>query len=184
MAKNENKDQYMKALSTSFQNKDWFSFSVIAFNKDYGVMCEAFKLYYDKLPDDKKYGFALHAYVHGGNNYPIVRKAVRNALKYKINDHIEYDLPPELTDADEIEIYRAGEEPITTAKYRMSWTTSINIARYYYYEINNEDSPKHLYKGKIKPEHVIAYYDRKNDQEIVQYRHVYDIEEISPDSIG
>ena len=137
----------------------------------YEVMPLAF-LFYDEVPDNLKYDFCTQAYTHHGDSIPAVRKAVRGALKYG-----KPILPEHLRELEYIEVYRAGEEPITKAAYRISWTTQKEVALFFLNEWSGRHA-NHLYKGKIKPRHVIAYTDDRKESEIMQYRHVYDIEEI------
>ena len=126
--------------------------------------------FYDNIPDKLKYDFATQAYTHHGDNVPTVRKAVRGALKYG-----KPTLPEELAAQEEITVYRAGKEPPEKAKYRISWTTELQVALFF---LKRGRHSIHLYKGKIKPEHIIAYTDDRSEKEIMQYRHVYDIEEL------
>ena len=131
--------------------------------------------FYDDIPDDMKYEFCTGAYTHHGDSVPGVRKAVRNALKYG-----RPKLPEDIVSADEVVVFRAGEEPIEKAKYRISWTTDINVALFFLNRgrlIGRHAS--HLYTGKIKPEKIIAYTDDRKEREIMQYRNVYAIQEIT-----
>lgn len=131
--------------------------------------------FFEEIPDNLKYDFCVDAYTSHGDSVPVVRKAVRNALKYG-----KPDLPEEFKNAEYIVVYRAGEEPINKAKYRISWTTDKAIALFFLntYALRHAT---HLYRGKIKPCHVIAYTQDRNESEIMQYNHVYDIEEITAD---
>lgn len=150
----------------------WREFCEIAL-KCYEVMQDAF-IFYDEVPDNMKYDFAIDAYIHHGDSIPAVRKAVRGALKYG-----RPTLPEELKGVDAITIYRAGEEPLEKSKYRISWTVSKDIALFFL----NEWSSRHanfLYRGKIRPEHIIAYCNEREEKEVMQYGHVYDIEDITP----
>lgn len=143
----------------------------------YEVMPIAF-YFYDEVPDNMKYSFCTEAYTHHGDSIPAVRKAVRSALKYG-----RPELPEELKNAQEITVYRAGEEPIDKAKYRISWTTDKSVAEFFLNAYIGRHA-SHLYKGKIKPEHIICYTNDRKEQEIMQYRHVYDIEDITEATTG
>lgn len=129
--------------------------------------------FYNEVPDELKYEFAIHAYSHHGDSIPKVRKAVRSALKYG-----KPIFPPEIQNAEEITVYRAGEEPIQKAKYRISWTTDINTALFFLNTYNMRHA-QHLYQAKIKPCKVIAYYNDRDESEIMQYGNVYDIVDIT-----
>lgn len=138
----------------------------------YETLPDAF-MFYDKLPDNLKYYFCTEAYTHHGDSLPIVRKAVRSALKYG-----KPKLPKKLATADEITVYRAGEEPINLARYRISWTTDKKVALFFLNEYNGRHA-SHLYRGKIKPEKIICYTNDRKEKEIMQYNNVYDLEEIT-----
>ena len=103
---------------------------------------------------------------------PLVRKCVREALKYRPKNA----LPEEILSQKEITIYRAGEEPIEKAKYRISWTSDIEVARKFLYVYNySKYRAKYLYKGVIKTDKIIAYYNEREEHEILQYRNVQNI---------
>ena len=82
-----------------------------------------------------------------------------------------------MAEQKEITVYRAGEEPIEKAKYRISWTTDINTALFF---LNDyiERHAAHLYTGKIKPGKIIAYTNDRDESEVLQYGSVYDIQEL------
>ena len=75
-------------------------------------------------------------------------------------------------------VYRAGEEPIDKAKFRISWTLSEAVALFFLNEYGKRHA-SHLYRGKIRREKVIAYTNTRNEEEIMQYRNVFDIEDIT-----
>lgn len=149
---------------------EWEEFVHLAL-KVYEIMPIAFR-YYDKVPDNLKYDFCIQAYLHHGDSIPAVRKAVREALKYG-----KPKLPKNMQNADFIEVYRAGEETIDKAPYRISWTTKKEVALFFLNEWR-ERHANHLYKAKIKPQDIIAYTNDREEFEIMQYRKVYDITEI------
>lgn len=150
---------------------EWEQFITTALSI-YEVMPLAFS-FYEEVPDSMKYDFAVSAYINHGDSIPAVRKAIRGARRYG-----EPDLPPELAAQEAITVYRAGEEPIAKAPCRISWTTSRETALFFLREYIGRHAT-HLYRAKIKPERVIAYTNARNEKEILQYRGVYDIEEIT-----
>ena len=170
------KEFWLPDLMESRRAGDWNAFITRAL-ACYEVMPEAFS-FFDEVPDELKYQFAIDAYMHHGDSIPAVRKAVRNALKWG-----RPELPKEIADAQEITVYRAGEEPIDKAKYRISWTTDKSVAEFFLSAYIGRHA-SHLYKGKIKPEHIICYTNDRKEQEIMQYRHVYDIEDITEATTG
>lgn len=150
--------------------KEWEKFTEMALCV-YEVMPDAFK-HYDEIPDRLKYNFAVDAYVHHGDSVPAVRAAVRNALKYG-----KPKLPQSIAKKDVITVYRAGEEPIEKAKYRISWTTKRKVAEWFFYEYSKRAC--HLYRAQIKTEDIIAYTNCRKENEVMQYRKVFNIEEIT-----
>lgn len=132
--------------------------------------------FFDKIENEKlKYEFALDAYQHRGDHVPIVRHAVRKCAKFKKeNLPEEYQLPEELKKAESITVYRAGEESIEKARYRISWTTSKETAEWFMYKWRGRHA-HNLYQGIINPEKVIAYIDDRKESEILQYADVRDI---------
>ena len=157
------------------EHGDWKRFIDISLSF-YEVMPIAFR-YFSEIPDDLKYRFAIDAYIHHGDSIPAVRKAVRSALRYG-----KPDLPKELAVQEEIVVYRAGEEPIQKAKYRISWTTDKEVALFFHNEWNNRHA-NHLYQARIKTKHIIGYTDEREEKEVLQYRRVYDIKEILDDDL-
>jgi hypothetical protein len=118
----------------------------------------------------------VECYTQNGDRMPVVRKYVRQARKYA---PIEKRIPPELQKKSVVEIYRAGDEPIELAKYRISWTTDLKVAQWFYDRaLLCGQSPRHLYRGSIKPNQIIWYIDDREEREIMQYGSVHDISEI------
>lgn len=130
--------------------------------------------FYDEIPDSMKYSFAIEAYIHHGDSIPAVRRAVRTAAKYG-----KPELPADIAAQETITIYRAGEEPIEKSKCRISWTTDYNVAVFFYSEYMHKHA-NHLYQGTIRTADIIAYCDDRQEKEVMQYRKVYDIKEITP----
>ena len=165
------KKTYLPQLLEYREAGNWEKFTDLALAV-YEVMPEAF-FFYDEIPDSLKYDFAVQAYLHHGDSIPAVRKAVRGARKYG-----KPTLPPELQEQEEITIYRAGEEDIEKCKYRISWTTGLEVAYFFLNEYQHRHA-NHLYRAKIKTADIIAYTDERNEKEVMQYRKVFCIEDIT-----
>lgn len=107
---------------------------------------------------------------------PIVRKYVRQARKYA---PIEKRIPTEMIALPEIEVYRTGAESLDKATYRISWTTSLDVAKWFYDRAAARLRPlRHIYKGIIRPEKIICYTDDRQEKEVMQYNSVKNIVEI------
>lgn len=159
-------------LYNSAVNGKWDDFISITLSV-YEVMPEAFTYFYKFVPDSLKYDFAISAYTNHGDSIPAVRKAVRGAAKYG-----KATLPAELKTQDTITVYRAGEEDITKCKYRLSWTTDRSIAEFFLNTYINRHA-RHLYEAQIRPAEIIAYTDDRKEKEVIQYRKVFNIREIT-----
>lgn len=160
--------RFAPQLFEHYTKKEWRDFITLSLSV-WELMPTAFR-YFDEIPDEFKYQYAVDAYVHHGDSIPAVRAALRKARKFGAPA-----LPPEISQRDTITIYRAGEEPITKCKYRISWTLDKNVAKFFL----NEYIGKHanfLYMGKIKPQDIIAYTDERKEKEVLQYGKVFDIE--------
>lgn len=151
---------------------DWEGFINMALSIP-ELLKDAFKDF-DKIPNQLKYDFAISAYTHHGDSIPAVRKAVRNALKYG-----RPTLPEYIRDKDIVTVYRAGEEDIQKAKYRISWTTNKEVAEFFLKEYKNRHA-NNLYEGKIRTKDIIAFTNSKNEFEVMQYGSVYDISLLNP----
>lgn len=153
--------------------EDWFRLSVnISFYSKWLPL--AFASYYEFIPDEHRYRFLMDLYAHGGDRVPAIRKEVRTASKYG-----SPVLPEELDGIDTITVYRAGDEDINKAKYRLSWTFDREKAEWFMiYSGLRKASGMHLYKGEIKREKIIGYVDSREEKEIIQYRNVRNIQEI------
>ena len=107
---------------------------------------------------------------------PIVRKYVRQARKYA---PIEERIPAEMIGLPEIEVYRAGAEPLDKAAYRISWTTSLDVAKWFHDRaVARLQAQRHIYKGVIKPEKIIWYTDDRQEKEVMQYNSVKNVVEL------
>lgn len=161
------KEMILPELYDAFYKKRWNDFINCALCK-WQVMPEAFALY-DEIPDKYKYDFAIAAYQHHGDSIPAVRKAVRGARKYG-----KPILPEDIAALDEITVYRAGEEVLSKCKYRLSWTTSKEVALFFLDWYGGRHA-RYLYCAKIRPADIIAYTDERKEKEVIQYAKVYDI---------
>ena len=107
---------------------------------------------------------------------PTVRKYVRRARKYA---PVEDRIPAGMIGLSEIEVYRAGAEPLDKAAHRISWTTSLDVAKWFYDRAAARSKPqRHIYKGVIKPEQIIWYTDGRQEKEVMQYNSVRNIVEL------
>lgn len=76
-------------------------------------------------------------------------------------------------------VYRAGSETIDQVKNRLSWSLCRDIAEWFAERnLAHGGKKQHLYRAKIKSKDVFAYIGDRNEYEILQYRGIYDIEEL------
>ncbi len=140
------------------------------------IMGDGLNLIYNDLPDEQKFMLPVECYTHHGDRVPAVRKYVRQAKKYM---PIEKRVPADLLQVAEITVYRAGEEELRKAEHRISWTTSLERAKWFYdRNVNYLRRPSHLYQATIRPEQIIWYTDERNEQEVMQYGSVANVMEL------
>lgn len=122
---------------------------------------------------------ALYHFDDKGDSYPIIRRFVKESRKYRPENWRE-ELPESVRNLNTFTVYRAGVEPIEKAQYSMSWTLSRDVAEWFAKRQEHYGRGKsHLYKGIIPAAKVIAYLNGRHEFEIVQFRNVRQIEEVT-----
>ena len=162
---------------------DWDKVDNIAsYNSDMGYYM--IRMYENILPLELKCRIALFHYTDKSDFNPTIRKYVRKAGIIRPENWRDM-LPSSVQDLDSFVIYRGGGEDINKAAYSLSWTLSQEMAEWFMkrHELTNP-APQHLYRGIISADRVIAYINDREEFEIVQYRGVKKIEEISPEIIS
>lgn len=162
---------------------DWDRVDDIAsYNADMGYYM--IRMYENMLPLDLKCRIALYHYSDKGDFNPTIRKYVRKAGIIRPENWRDM-LPSSVRDLDSFVVYRGGGEDMNKASYSLSWTLSQEMAEWFMkrHELTNPGT-QHLYRGIIPAEKVIAYLNERKEFEIVQYRGVKKIEEISPEGLS
>ena len=180
MTEEEKYANLMPKLLKAAAENDWDNVeSLICLNEV--IMEDGLKRVYPLLPPEYKYKIPTRCYTNHGDGIPMVRKYVRQARKFV---PVERRVPADLRALPEITVYRAGEEPITQAANSISWTTSIDVAKWFYHRALTTPAPnRKLYQGTIQPDRIIRYTDGRNEKEVMQYRAVKNIQEIDPDEV-
>jgi len=163
--------------------EDWDRVDDIAsYNADMGYYM--IRMYENMLPLEVKCRIALFHYTDKGDFNPTIRKYVRKARIIR-PDNWRDMLPSSVRDMDSFVVYRGGGEDINKAAYSLSWTLSQEMAEWFTkrHTLTNP-APQHLYRGVISADRVIAYINDRKEFEIVQYRGVKKIEEISPEGLS
>lgn len=159
------------------RNGDWDTVKKIA-SYDANMAASIFHVIEKIMPDEVKCSIALKHYTHHGDQYPIICKHVRNALKIRPENWRE-KLPEAVRHLDSFTVYRAGLETMDKAKCSLSWTLSRDVAEWF---ANRQKflygQLGHIYKATISADKVIAFDNGRNEFEIIQYRNVKNIEEI------
>lgn len=171
----ERREYLMGKLLETYTKRDWEgACSLVMLNPE--IMNDGLSLIYDALPDEQKFMLPVECYTHHGDSMPAVRKYVRQAKKYM---PVEKRIPAELLAMPEFTVYRAGEEELRKAKFRISWTLDLERAKWFYdRNINLIGRPSHLYQATIRPEQVIWYTNDRDEQEVMQYGSVANVIEI------
>lgn len=135
--------------------------------------------FYEALPIYDRYWATLDVYVSNGYNFP--KNLIFDLMKIRPTDYLR-ELPLENFDNDEITIYRASTTYIhdefgkTDLLDELSWTTSIDVASWFFERYERSGCNAYLYQGKIKKQDIIAYSNSRNEFEVIQFRGVNDIE--------
>ena len=140
-----------------------------------GLRFVIFETYFCLMPDEYKYDFVVYAYIYGGDESGAVRKEIRRAERYG-----SPKWPAELASQDVLTVYRAGTEPIERARFSISWT--VDLKRALWFRNYNRDHLKgesRIYRAKIRKSDVKAYSNIRKEQEVMQYRKVFDMEDIT-----
>ncbi len=155
---------------------------IAAYNVEMGSLI--IRMYEDKLPLEVMCRIALCHYTDKGDFSPTIRKYVRKARIIRPNNWRDM-LPSSIRERESFVVYRGGGEEINKAAYSLSWTLSQEMAEWFMKRhMLTNPAPQHLYRGIISADKVIAYINDRKEFEIVQYRGVKKIEEISPEGLG
>lgn len=133
---------------------------------------DALNIFYPFMPDEYRREFVLRTYRNGGDELQSCREAVKSLPREGANE-----LPDDLRGQDVITVYRAGLEDIDEAPRRLSWTTSLEVASFFYVRHDGGN----VYRACIRPSDVIAYSDAREEKEVLQFDGVYDVEKVEPD---
>ena len=160
-------------LSQAVKAEDWKEVCILT-ELNHELMPFVFGHLYAKIPEELRRDFVVECYSSHGDSVPGCRRALRGLKKNGINE-----LPKACRDKEYITVYRAGEEDPSKAKYRISWTLDKKVALFFMQDyMGSRYRTNYLYKAKIRPCDVIAYYNGRKEKEVLQYRKVFDIEVI------
>ena len=168
----QQQEDYLAEIEQHAQAGEWDKVCSIIRLRPF-IMELAFDLYYDRLPDNMKYEFVTDLYTHHGDHCPNIRKALTEVRKYG-----SPELPDWMKDRDVITIYRGGssKRPITDG---ISWSTSKDVAEFFANRRAVRHGIKcHVYEAKIRPTDIIAYTNDREEEEVMQYRSVFDVREV------
>ena len=165
---------YLPAIADAALSGDWEEFTTLVHYSPETIN-DVFTDFYAAMPMEYRRDFVVGCYMHHGDSYYLCRLALRNLPRNGASE-----LPEGYRDADEITVYRAGEEPIEEAPERISWTLSEEKARWFMNDYGLRHA-NHLFRAHIRPSDVIAYDNGREEQEIMQYRSVYNVEDITTD---
>ena len=90
-------------------------------------------------------------------------------------------LPESVRDLDTFTIYRGSSSDISRAPLSLSWSLSYDVAEWFARRNNFlYQLPVHVYQATIKADKIIAYLNYRNEFEVLQYRNIKDVQEITP----
>lgn len=171
--------QFQKAVRAA-HDQDWDAFERFSFY-DAKMMEDLLYVCEDFMPLEAKCRFALEHYDNHGDHSAIIRKYVRRA-RITRPENWRDALPESVRDLDTFTVYRGSISSIERAPFSLSWSLSYDIAEWFAHrnELFYPHASIHVYQGTIKADKVIAYLNEREEFEIVQYRNVKDVQEITP----
>ena len=170
--------QFQKAVQAA-HDQDWDTFERSSFY-DARMMEDLLYVCEDFMPLDAKCRFALEHYDNHGDHSPIIRKYVRRARIIRPENWRDA-LPESVRDLDTFTIYRGSNSDISRAPLSLSWSLSYDVAEWFARRNNFlYQLPVHVYQATIKADKIIAYLNYRNEFEVLQYRNIKDVQEITP----
>lgn len=162
-------------LYIAMRDKDWDEACSLALLNPW-MYSEIFPCF-DEMPDENKVKLAFGAYVSHGDSASYVRSAVRKCAHLPQTPK----LPPDLAKQKTVTVYRAGEEDMAHAKYRLSWTTDKRVA-YWFHNLYWHKHSGHVWQAELTPGDEIAFLTSRNESEVLQYRKVKNIIDITDEA--
>ena len=128
---------------------------------------EWYKKLFDKIPNNQKYEIFKDIYSsseYGFSN--LSREFLNKVFSYNTSEK-------EWFDKDIITIYRGEGSKSAPYTRAYSWTTDINIAKFFATRYDKEGK---IYKGKVRREDILDFLDRRSESEVLIYpENVFDI---------
>lgn len=168
---------FLPRIADAALSGNWVEFTGLVHGSP-DTIHDAFRHFYAAMPTEYRRDFVVGCYSSHGDSDWMCRLALRNLPKNGVSE-----LPEEYRDADEITVYRAGEEPIEKASERISWSLEERTARFFL-DVYALKHANYLYRAHIKPTDVIGYDNSRKEFEVLQYRSVYDVELIDTAGSG
>jgi len=133
----------------------------------------AFEIFFDKIPDDKKHEMTMLVYTSCEGIGQYMNKYLQAIKKLRPADLLE-PIREHIDEKGFLTIYRGGVE-VANPTLQKSWTVSKDIAEWFAkrYGFMGDSI---VYRGIIKESNVIAYTNDRQEQEIIQYRNVKNVE--------
>ncbi len=124
-----------------------------------------------------KYEDTIDAYINVKR--PVFKEEIIRLKKIRPADYLK-ELPEDVIDIDPIYIYRSSlSADLSEVRKEISWTTDVDTALLFYWRnIHAGFQNVHLYNGVIEKAEIIAYTNRLNEFEVLQYGSVQSIKEI------
>ena len=169
----QQRQDYLDEIEQHAQSGEWDKVCSIIQLRPF-IMEEGFELYYDRIPDSMKYEFVTGLFTHNGDHCANIRKALTEVRKYG-----SPVLPDWMTGKDVITVYRGCGGSIKRVGEGISWSTNRKVAEFFANRCIVKRGVKgHVYEAKLRIEDIIAYTDNREEQEVMQFRKVFDIKEV------
>ncbi len=175
----ETKEFEMEKAEEFFRNKEYDALVMVGgnFNRFGYTSTDILKMFYERLPNEKKYQAVLDVYI-GARDGKALAKYIKDIKKYRPFSYAD-EIKSLADEKGDITIYRGCNETIDRVDKALSWTTSENVATWF--ALRRTDWQNcFVYCGKINIKSIIAFTNGRSEHEVLQYRNVRKIRLVRP----
>ena len=146
-----------------------------AFTQTRGAL-DALQLLFDEIPDTQKYQVVMDVYMMSKSPAKEMLNYIK-AIKSLVPDNLTATIKDHIDDSGNLTIYRGGLQ-VKNPGLCTSWTLSKEQAEWFAkrYIDRPDATDTVVYRGFVKATDIIGYTNDREEQEIIQYQSVENIE--------
>lgn len=140
---------------------------------------DALFILFEEIPDSQKYQIVMDVYTMLKSPAKEMIKYLK-AVKPLVPDNLTATIEDYIDEHGNLTIYRGGIQ-VKNPALCPSWTLSREQAEFFAKRLIDEPTAKDtvIYRGFVKATDIIGYTNEREEQEIIQYRSVKNIEIVS-----